>query len=744
MKKNTCIRAASALIVALSASVAAQGTQFPSPARAAGNASPMTVIVVNTTADEDAANATCSLREAIIASNTNAAYKGCAAGQAPPLFDLIVIDSGVNSITLGPTPLPTITGGYVVLSTEDAPGPGLPDRTALSGSGLSVGDDLLTITSSRVSVTGMMLVNVPESGSGIKVTAGSAIAIAGNNFGVGASLAACQTELDSVGIYIEAAVDDGGGASPSVHIYNNTIGCMGRYGVLIEGADDVLLGNEDTTAAPNWIGTTNGGFALPNKSDVGVGRGAQNNRIVNNVIAGNTEHGILMRGKGATALPDTRDNIVAGNRIGLLRSGAPLPNGNDGVILLEGATRNTIGGVSDADRNVISANGLNGVNLVHGDANSVLGNYIGTNISGTAVLTGQLTGVSMVAGSGNVIGCTQACPGVTIGNLIGGNTTGIRVIGGVDHKIVGNQIGFRLVLKEEFTPLANSGAGIEISGATTGLQLGDPGVAHRGNFVGYNGDGVSIWGGGVTGTVFVDNVLLRNIDNGLVIRTDASDTQVGSATMTNLVSENGAGVLIRAGATGTLILNAIIRNNAGYGVLFSDGAHDNVISNTQIYGNGYMGIGRMADSSNNDWSELSVFNNAQLGIDTAITPSLGVSGHIDGPPAWITSASKPDAAHVAVAGFAPTNPVGPSLLGYRVELYRTEFDPSGHGEGKTYLGSDAPDKNGRWSITYADNNAPGCYTVVLRTRFASKWSASEFSETSCTLRLPLLMRDSGG
>ncbi len=744
MKNYTLFRAASALIVALSASIAAYGAQIPAPARAAGRASPMAVIVVNTTADENAANAACSLREAIVASNTNAAYKGCAAGQAAPLFDQIVIDSGVNSITLGPTPLPAISGGYVVLSTEDAPGSGLPDRTALSGSGLSVGDDLLTIASSRVSVSGMMFVNVPESGSGIKVAAGSAIAISGNNFGVGASFATCQTEIDSVGIFIEAAVDDGGGANPSVHIYNNTIGCMGRYGGLIEGADDVLLGDEDPAAAPNWIGTTSGGFALPNQSGVGVGRGAQNNRIVNNVIAGNTEHGILMRGKGVAATPDTRGNVIAGNRIGVLRNGAPQPNGSDGVILLEGATQNTIGGASDADRNVISANGLNGVNLVHGDANSVLGNYIGTNISGTATLGHQLAGVSMLAGSGNVIGCTQACPGVVSGNVIGGNTTGVRMVGGVDHKIVGNQIGFQLVLKEAAILLPNSGAGIEISGATTGLQLGDPGVAHRGNFVGYNGQGILLHGSGVQNSVLVDNVVLRNIADGLVIGANASGTQIGGANSENLFSENGTGILIREGATGTRIQNAIVRNNTGYGVLFAEGAIGNVVSNTQIYGNGAMGIGRMADSPKNDWSELSVYNNGQLGIDTEITPTLAFSGSINVPPAWIAAVEKTDPLSVTVSGVAPANPVGPSLIGYRVELYRTAFDPSGYGECKIYLGSDAPDRNSRWSIAYADSNAPGCYTVVLRTRGAATWSASEFSATSCTLRLPLLMRESGG
>ena len=555
-----------------------------------------------------------------------------------------------------------------------------------------------------------------------------------------ALLAACQTELDSVGIYIESAVDDGGGANPSVHIFSNTIGCMGRYGVLIEGADDVLVGDEDSAAAPNWIGTASSGFALPNKSGVGVGRGAQNNRILNNVVAGNAEHGILLRGRGAAATPDTRDNVIAGNRIGVLRSGIALPNGNDGVILLEGATLNTIGGASEDERNVISANGLSGVNLVHGDANSVLGNYIGTDIHGTAVLTGQIDGVRIQAGSGNVIGCTQACPGATKGNLIGGNSTGVRVIGGVAHKIIGNQIGFRLVLTAENIPLGNSMAGIDVGGAATGLQIGDPDTALRGNFVGYNSTGIRLAGSGVKGSILVDNVLLRNSDAGLLITADVSGTRVGSATAKNTLSQNGAGIIVSDGATGTRIENAVVRESAEHGILFSTAAHDNVVSNTTIYGNGKTGIGRYEDSPKNDWSTLSVYDNAQLGIDTVISPLLGITNHVDAPPVWITGVAKPDDAHITVSGDAPATPAGAALIGYVVEVYRTSFDPSGYGEGSQFLGSAATDKNGRWSVSYGDTHAPGCYTTLLRSRVGAKWSASEFGASNCRLMLPLVLR----
>ena len=67
-------------------------------------------IVVNTTADEDVDNADCSICEAIIAANTNASYKGCAAAGAG-VNDMIVFDLGRcnRRINIGTTPLPAIT-----------------------------------------------------------------------------------------------------------------------------------------------------------------------------------------------------------------------------------------------------------------------------------------------------------------------------------------------------------------------------------------------------------------------------------------------------------------------------------------------------------------------------------------------------------------------------------------------------------------------------------------------------------
>lgn len=73
-------------------------------------------INVNTLTDEDTANADCSLREAIVAANTNAANKGCTAGSGADTILFLV--SGFIPLTAS---LPNITESLSVIGpgTED-------------------------------------------------------------------------------------------------------------------------------------------------------------------------------------------------------------------------------------------------------------------------------------------------------------------------------------------------------------------------------------------------------------------------------------------------------------------------------------------------------------------------------------------------------------------------------------------------------------------------------------------------
>jgi hypothetical protein len=148
-------------------------------------------------------------------------------------------------------------------------------------------------------------------------------------------------------------------------------------------------------ASPNTLSVGSNAVLLIELSGASAGSGAVGLTITaaGSVIQGLvinrfSAHGIRITGAGATG------NVIAGNYIGTNATGtAALPNIGSGVRIDTGAQANRIGtngdGVADdAERNVISGNGTQGVRITGSGTNSnvVAGNYIGTNATGTAAL----------------------------------------------------------------------------------------------------------------------------------------------------------------------------------------------------------------------------------------------------------------------------------------------------------------------------------------------------------------------
>ena len=92
-------------------------------------------------------------------------------------------------------------------------------------------------------------------------------------------------------------------------------------------------------------------------------------------------------------------------------------NGAAGVAIIDGATGNTIGGTAAGSGNVISANAGDGVDDIDANSNVIVGNWIGTNAVGTAVLANSGDGMFVGGSSSVVIGGTVE----GAGNLISGN-----------------------------------------------------------------------------------------------------------------------------------------------------------------------------------------------------------------------------------------------------------------------------------------------------------------------------------
>ena len=134
----------------------------------------------------------------------------------------------------------------------------------------------------------------------------------------------------------------------------------------------------------------------------------------------------------------TPGNRVLGNLVGTDVSGTrALGNGINGVEVRGPNT--VVGGLTAGERNVISGNGIAGVSLWDRDA-LVQGNLIGTDVTGTQAL-GNLIGVDLFGGINTMIGGTTT----EARNLISGNrAVGINTFSGgnfINLQIQGNYIG---------------------------------------------------------------------------------------------------------------------------------------------------------------------------------------------------------------------------------------------------------------------------------------------------------------
>jgi CSLREA domain-containing protein len=132
--------------------------------------------------------------------------------------------------------------------------------------------------------------------------------------------------------------------------------------------------------------------------------------------AGNTVRGlVIQRFNDGIYVSDASDNRIEGNFIGTdVHGSADAGNRCHGVSISgvqdgPGSTNNVLGGSSPQARNLIAGNDCVGVGIGSVGNNKVLGNYIGTNASGTSALPNNGDGVYVFNVSNN--------------NMIGGQAT---------------------------------------------------------------------------------------------------------------------------------------------------------------------------------------------------------------------------------------------------------------------------------------------------------------------------------
>ncbi len=251
---------------------------------------------------------------------------------------------------------------------------------------------------------------------------------------------------------------------------------------LISGLNQPISAGGDTTFQNNLVGTNNGGVtAIANNNPSAFSGHAT---VHHNIFASSDGNGINISGFGF---------IITGNYIGLNVTGARLGNGGDGIFTDTDSHDYTIGGSTEQDRNVISANGGNGIHIYNLGGNGcgsntnsgILGNYIGVNTGG-AIATNYGNAKSGIAiNEEEGPGCILSVYKHRIGgdadgesNTIAGNSLdGIRVYQAPNMDVFGVSI-----LKNKIFKNGNLGINLALDSNDNGDADTDLGPNTQNNF----------------------------------------------------------------------------------------------------------------------------------------------------------------------------------------------------------------------------------------------------------------------
>ncbi|MFC2060333.1 NosD domain-containing protein, partial [Chloroflexota bacterium] len=280
-------------------------------------------------------------------------------------------------------------------------------RIELDGSNAGADTHGLTIATSGSRVRGLVINDF--TGCGIYVD-GSNNDVQGNYIGTDVT-GTMDVGNSSGGVWIwNSQANTIGGNTPAER--NIISGNDGPGVYIFVGSGNDVRGNyigTDVTGTMD-VGNSHEGVVILFSEDNTIGGNTPGER---NIISGNDDPGVVIANWSS-------NNYVQGNYIGTDVTGtAQLGNSGDGVLIVE-SHLNTIGGTTTAERNVISGNGDHGVSIYGGNRNDVRGNYIGTDVSGTAQLGNSHHGVHIDESYTNTIG----------GNIISGNDVhGVYIYG---------------------------------------------------------------------------------------------------------------------------------------------------------------------------------------------------------------------------------------------------------------------------------------------------------------------------
>lgn len=330
------------------------------------------------------------------------------------------------------------------------------------------------------------------------------------------------------------------------------------------------------------------------------------------------------------------------NRAGLTNPGLLMQNSNDHIVQCNNIGTNFAGttGLNSQNAGVVANNVSN---LLVGGTGAGEGNIISGNAGNVAGGDGYRGTTTNLVFQGNYVGV--GANGECIGN---GDGQGVGVTGS-NNTVGGNTAAARNVISCHSGP---SGSAVDLVG---GFGTPSTGNKFQGNYIGTNINGTVESGYG---------------NNAFVIVGDAQDNMIGGvgAGEGNIIAGNKAGILNLSFGAFLSVNNSILGNkiydNVG-GVLTSLGI-DNVQTDDFVT---YTNLGvTLNDANDIDYNNSNTGTNHYLNfpVINSITSSNG---------------------QVTINYDLDINDAEAGATGYRVEFFANDAsDPSGYGEGQTFLG----------------------------------------------------------
>jgi titin len=603
-----------------------------------------------------------SLRQAILDANAN-----------PGVDTIAFAIQGTGPFSITPlSALPPITDPVIIDGTSQ-PGYTAKPLVEINGSDISTNADGLLIEAGSSTVLGLAINRCTR--DGIRIESLGTNVIQANFLGTDVTGTTALGNGEA-GLLIDDSPENIiGGTTTSAR---NLISGGNPDGLVIMGVN--ASGN---VVEGNFIGTSvTGTTALGNVYNGIEIAGSPGNTFggtvagAGNVVSGNGQSGLSFLETSASS------NVVLGNLIGLNATGtAALGNGLDGVTLF-GVVGNTVGGTAAGARNVLSGNAESGV-FIWGPgctSNTVLGNFIGTDITGKLAIPNLTNGVTIY----NVVENTIGGIGPGAGNVISGNQQDgvLLYIFAANNYVEGNYIG---VDATGTNALGNAWDGVTMESAWSNYI----GVAGGGNVISGNGsNGILIAEAGAGTNIIQANFIgtdstglkpIPNAQAGLYI--DAPGNTIGgmTASVRNLISgnaENGVFVVTTA-STGNLMEGNYIGSDVTGKVAVPNGYSGIAISNApaNIIGGASAGAGNLISGNDNSAINLggaptagTIIEGNYIGTDLTGNNALPNYGgiYLYGSPSNFIGGSSPGAGNLVSGNYYEGISIGDPGANYNI------------------------------------------------------------------------------